>query len=141
MEEQQKQKFSQVREQSQSLKSHVTSQSVELHQILVKKEQRILGEIKEDEEKILSQMEKNLQDIQENVYSIEEELSNLQGRMDQTDIVLFLKVRGYVSILFNETAVTTLAAIYLRKCNFYQFLYFSNIPHTNPLCYLIIHTR
>ncbi|XP_055521330.1 nuclear factor 7, brain-like [Leucoraja erinacea] len=91
MEEQQKQKISQVREQSQSLKSHVTSQFVELHQILVKKEQRILGEIKEDEEKILSQMEKNLQDIQENLNSIEEELSNLQGRMDQTDIVLFLK--------------------------------------------------
>ncbi|XP_032872967.1 nuclear factor 7, brain-like [Amblyraja radiata] len=141
MEEQQKQNISQVREQSQSLKSHVTSQFAELHQILVKKEQRILGEIKEDEEKILSQMEKNLQAIQENLNSIEEELSNLQGRMDQTDIVLFLKVRGYVSILFNETAVTTLAAIYLRKCHFYQFLYFSNIPHTNPLCYLIIHTR
>ncbi|XP_032891433.1 nuclear factor 7, brain-like [Amblyraja radiata] len=91
MEEQQKQKISQVREQSQSLKSHVTSQFAELHQILVKKEQRILGEIKEDEEKILSQMEKNLQDIQENLNSIEEELSNLQGRMEQTDIVLFLK--------------------------------------------------
>ncbi|XP_032891402.1 zinc-binding protein A33-like [Amblyraja radiata] len=91
MEEQQKQKISQVREQSQSLKSHVTSQFVELHQILVKKEQRILGEIKEDEEKILSQMEKNLQDIQENLNFIEEELSNLQGRMEQTDIVLFLK--------------------------------------------------
>ncbi|XP_032891456.1 nuclear factor 7, brain-like [Amblyraja radiata] len=103
MKEQQKQKISQSpgetllcgisdREQSQSLKSHVTSQFVELHQILVKKEQRILGEIKEDEEKILSQMEKNLQDIQENLNSIEEELSNLQGRMDQTDIVLFLKM-------------------------------------------------
>ncbi|XP_032903362.1 nuclear factor 7, brain-like [Amblyraja radiata] len=91
MEEQQKQKISQVREQSQSLKSHVTSQFAELHQILVKKEQRILGEIKEDEEKILSPMEKNLQDIQENLNSIEEELSKLQGRMEQTDIVSFLK--------------------------------------------------
>ncbi|XP_032903262.1 nuclear factor 7, brain-like [Amblyraja radiata] len=91
MEEQQKQKISQVREQSQSLKSHVTSQFAELHQILVKKEQRILGEIKEDEEKILSPMEKNLQDIQENLNSIEEELSTQQGRMEQTDIVLFLK--------------------------------------------------
>ncbi|XP_032903291.1 nuclear factor 7, ovary-like [Amblyraja radiata] len=91
MEEQQKQKISQVREQSQSLKSHVTSQFAELHQILVKKEQRILGEIKEDEEKILSPMEKNLQDIQENLNTIEEELSKLQGRMEQTDIVLFLK--------------------------------------------------
>ncbi|XP_032903374.1 nuclear factor 7, ovary-like [Amblyraja radiata] len=91
MEEQQKQKITQVREQSQSLKSRVTSQFAELHQILVKKEQRILGEIKEDEEKILSPMEKNLQDIQENLNSIEEKLSNLKGRMKQTDIVLFLK--------------------------------------------------
>ncbi|XP_032903251.1 zinc-binding protein A33-like isoform X2 [Amblyraja radiata] len=91
MEEQQKQKISQVREQSQSLKSHVTSQFAELHQILVKKEQHILGEIKEEEEKILSPMEKNLQDIRENLNTIEEELSNLQGRMEQTDIVLFLK--------------------------------------------------
>ncbi|XP_032903358.1 nuclear factor 7, ovary-like [Amblyraja radiata] len=120
MEEQQKQKISQVRvrpccvaflivlcsfvfwlmhysvawqqlEQSISLKSRVTSQFAELHQILVKKEQRILGEIKEDEEKILSPMEKNLQDIQENLNSIEEKLSNLKGRMEQTDIVLFLK--------------------------------------------------
>ncbi|XP_032903320.1 nuclear factor 7, ovary-like [Amblyraja radiata] len=91
MEEQQKQKISQVREQSQSLKSHVTSQFAELHQILVEKEQRILGEIKEDEEKILSPMEKNLQDIQENLNTIEEELSTLLGRMEQTDIVSFLK--------------------------------------------------
>ncbi|XP_032903371.1 nuclear factor 7, brain-like [Amblyraja radiata] len=91
MEEQQKLKISQVREQSQSLRSHVTSQFDELFRILVEKKQRILRDIKEDEEKILSPMEKNLQDIQENLNSIEEELSKLQGRMEQTDSVLFLK--------------------------------------------------
>ncbi|XP_055521970.1 nuclear factor 7, brain-like [Leucoraja erinacea] len=91
MEEQQKQKISQVRVQSQSLKSQVTSQLAELNQLLKKKGKRLLREIKEDAEKILSPMEKNLQDIQDNLNTIEEELSKLRRRMEQTDIVLFLK--------------------------------------------------
>ncbi|XP_032903570.1 zinc-binding protein A33-like isoform X3 [Amblyraja radiata] len=90
-EQEQKDSISGVREESRNLQSQITSQFAELHQILTEKEQRLLGDVREEEKKIVKTMEKNLQKIQENIYSIQKELSKLQGQIDHKDGVIFLK--------------------------------------------------
>ncbi|XP_078271784.1 zinc-binding protein A33-like [Rhinoraja longicauda] len=79
------------KEQSHNLQSQITSQFVELHQILTEKEQRVLTDIQEEEKKILNTMEKHLQVIQENLNSIENEVKSLQEQLDLKDNVSFLK--------------------------------------------------
>ncbi|XP_072921544.1 nuclear factor 7, brain-like isoform X1 [Hemitrygon akajei] len=90
MEQQQKEKISGVREQSQSVQSHITSQFDELRRIITEKEQRALRDLREEEERILNPMEKNLQEIQENLNAIYKEISKLQEQMDQQDNIIFL---------------------------------------------------
>ncbi|XP_078251191.1 zinc-binding protein A33-like [Rhinoraja longicauda] len=90
-EEEQKESFSEVQEESHKLQSQITSQFAELHQILTEKEQCLLGEIREEEKTIVKTMQKNLQEIQENLKSIQEELSKLQEQIDHKDGVIFLK--------------------------------------------------
>ncbi|XP_078251467.1 E3 ubiquitin-protein ligase TRIM17-like [Rhinoraja longicauda] len=85
MEQRQEESISGVQEESHKLQSQITSQFAELHQILAEKEQRLLGEIREEEKKIVQTMEKNLQKIQENLKSIQEELSKLQEQIDHKD--------------------------------------------------------
>ncbi|XP_078422536.1 nuclear factor 7, brain-like [Cetorhinus maximus] len=83
-------KFAEVRKQSSSLQTHITSEFREMHQILTEKEQRLLRDLRREEEGILDTMEKNLREIQGNLNSIEEELSKMQKQMEQ-DGVKFLK--------------------------------------------------
>ncbi|XP_072892985.1 zinc-binding protein A33-like [Hemitrygon akajei] len=90
MEQQQKEKISGFREQSQSIQSHITSQFDELRRIITEKEQRALRDLREEEERILNQMEKNLQEIQANLNAIYKEISKLQEQMDQQDNIIFL---------------------------------------------------
>ncbi|XP_078271836.1 zinc-binding protein A33-like [Rhinoraja longicauda] len=92
IEQQQLRKISKVREESHSLQSHVISQFVELHQIITEKEKYFLKDIREDEQRILNLMEKNLREIQENLNSIQEKLLRLQELMEQKDSVIFLKL-------------------------------------------------
>ncbi|XP_072894353.1 nuclear factor 7, brain-like [Hemitrygon akajei] len=90
-EQQQKEKISGVRKQSHSVQSHVTSQFAELRQIITEKEQSLLRDLREEEERILNPMEKNLLKIQENIRIIQEEITKLKEQMDQKDSVMFLK--------------------------------------------------
>ncbi|XP_078073452.1 zinc-binding protein A33-like [Mustelus asterias] len=87
----QKRKISEVREQSSSLQTHITSEFTKMHQILTEKEQRLLRDLREEEETILKPMEKNLREIQENLNSIEGKLSKIQKQMEQKDELIFLK--------------------------------------------------
>ncbi|GCC20050.1 hypothetical protein chiPu_0021249, partial [Chiloscyllium punctatum] len=87
----QKRKISEVREQASSLQTHITSEFTKMHQILTEKEQRLLRDLREEEERIVETMEKNLGEIQENLNSIEEKLSKLQKRMEQKDDLIFLR--------------------------------------------------
>ncbi|XP_060707186.1 uncharacterized protein LOC132832955 [Hemiscyllium ocellatum] len=87
----QKRKISEVREQASSLQTHITSEFTKMHQILTEKEQRLLRDLREEEERIVEPMEKNLREIQENLNSIEEKLSKLQKQMEQKDELMFLK--------------------------------------------------
>ncbi|XP_072891154.1 zinc-binding protein A33-like [Hemitrygon akajei] len=90
MERQQKEKISGVREQSHSVQSHITSQFAELRRIISEKEQHTLRDLREEEERILNPMEKNLREIQENLNSIYEEITKLQEQMEQQENVMFL---------------------------------------------------
>ncbi|XP_072891085.1 zinc-binding protein A33-like isoform X3 [Hemitrygon akajei] len=90
MEWEQKEKISGVREQSHSVQSHITSQFAELRRIISEKEQHTLRDLREEEERILNPMEKNLREIQENLNSIYEEITKLQEQMEQQENVMFL---------------------------------------------------
>ncbi|GCB75946.1 hypothetical protein scyTo_0018283 [Scyliorhinus torazame] len=87
----QKRKISEVRKQSSSLQTYITSEFSKMHQILTEKEQRLLRDLRKEEERILEPMEKNLREIQENLNSMEENLSKLQKQMKQKDELIFLK--------------------------------------------------
>ncbi|XP_051899481.1 zinc-binding protein A33-like [Pristis pectinata] len=91
MEQQQKQKISGIRDQSRSLESHISSEFTKIHQSLTEKEQRLIGDIRKREERVLDPMKRNLLEIQKNLTSIEEEISMLQKQMEQKDGVIFLK--------------------------------------------------
>ncbi|XP_067865744.1 nuclear factor 7, brain-like [Heterodontus francisci] len=84
-------KISEVKKQSSSLQTHITSEFAKMHQILTEKEQRLIRDLREQEERILDTMEKNLREIQKNLNSVEEELSKLQKQMEQQDGLIFLK--------------------------------------------------
>eukprot|EP00061_Rhincodon_typus_P004999 g23928.t1 len=62
-----------------------------MHQILAEKEQCLLRDLREEEERILEPMEKNLRKIQEKLNSIEEELSNLQKQIEEEDNARFVR--------------------------------------------------
>ncbi|XP_072913747.1 zinc-binding protein A33-like isoform X1 [Hemitrygon akajei] len=94
-EQQQKEKISGVREQSNSVQTHITSQFAELHQIITEKEQSLLRDLRNEEERILNPMEKNLREIQENIRLIQEEITKLKEQMDQKDSVIFLKEEAH----------------------------------------------
>uniref|UniRef100_UPI00398E7FA5 zinc-binding protein A33-like n=1 Tax=Pristiophorus japonicus TaxID=55135 RepID=UPI00398E7FA5 len=88
---QQKQKIFKIKEQSSSLQTHITSEFTKMHQILTEKEQRLIRDLGEQEERILETMEENLRQIQENLNSIQEKLVKLQKQMEQKDGLIFLK--------------------------------------------------
>ncbi|GCC20774.1 zinc-binding protein A33-like isoform X1 [Chiloscyllium punctatum] len=91
MELTQKRKISEMREQASSLQTHITSEFTKMHQILTEKEQRLLRDLRAEEERVVESMEKNLREIQENLNSIEENLSIVQKQMEQKDELIFLK--------------------------------------------------
>ncbi|XP_062903467.1 zinc-binding protein A33-like [Mobula hypostoma] len=91
MAEQQKEKISGIRVQSQSVQAHVRSLFADLRQMLFEREQRLLRELRADEQRILNPMEQNLRDIEENLSSLQRQLTMLQERIDQQDNAAFLK--------------------------------------------------
>ncbi|GCC39427.1 hypothetical protein chiPu_0022773 [Chiloscyllium punctatum] len=91
MEQQQKQKISQIQEESRNLQTYITSEFAQMHQMLTEKEQSLLRDLRKQEENILKPMEEHLQEIQENLKSIQDKLSKLEKQLEQTDGVIFLK--------------------------------------------------
>ncbi|XP_072891139.1 zinc-binding protein A33-like [Hemitrygon akajei] len=91
LEQQQTEKISDIRKQSHILQSHITSLFAELRQILTEKEQRLLRDLRDEEERLLNTMEKNLRQIQENLDSVQAEQSYVKGWIDQEDSMILLK--------------------------------------------------
>ncbi|GCC21512.1 hypothetical protein chiPu_0019984 [Chiloscyllium punctatum] len=116
----QKRKISEVREQASSLQTHITSEFTKMHQILTEKEQRLLRDLREEEERVVEPMEKNLREIQENLNSIEEKLSILQKQMEQKDELIFLKGRvimGLFSGLKGQELRLSFTRVYLQEAH------------------------
>ncbi|XP_072406073.1 nuclear factor 7, ovary-like [Chiloscyllium punctatum] len=90
MEREQKQKISQIQEESSSLQTHIKSEFTKMHQMLTEKEQSLLRDLREQEQNILKAMEQNLCEIQKNLNSFQQKLSNLEKQLEQTDGVIFL---------------------------------------------------
>ncbi|XP_072405989.1 zinc-binding protein A33-like [Chiloscyllium punctatum] len=95
MEQQQKQKISQIREESSRVQTDIKSEFVKMHQMLTEKEQSLLRDIREQEENILKTMEQKLCEIQENLNSLQQKLSKLEKQLEQKDGVIFLKEEAY----------------------------------------------
>ncbi|XP_038671021.1 E3 ubiquitin-protein ligase TRIM69-like isoform X2 [Scyliorhinus canicula] len=77
-----------------------------MHQILTEKEQRLLRDLREEEERILETMEKNLRVIQENLNSIEEKFSKLQKQMEQKNELIFLKEAAHQKRRLSDDTLT-----------------------------------
>ncbi|XP_060706780.1 zinc-binding protein A33-like isoform X2 [Hemiscyllium ocellatum] len=107
----QKRKISEVRKQASSLRTRITSEFTKMHQIVTEKEQRLLRDLREEEERIVEPMEKNLREIQEKLNSIEVELSKLQEQMEQKDALMFLKEENYQSTRCSDDHVTFSEAV------------------------------
>ncbi|XP_060706381.1 zinc-binding protein A33-like isoform X1 [Hemiscyllium ocellatum] len=107
----QKRKISEVREQAGSLQTHITSEFTKMHQILTEKEQRLLRDLREEEERIVERMKKNLGEIQENLNSVEENLLKLQRHMEQKDEQTFLKEEACWDTRINEENQTLSIAV------------------------------
>ncbi|XP_078392172.1 zinc-binding protein A33-like [Cetorhinus maximus] len=80
-----------VKDQGSDLLSHIISEFEEIRQILNRKENELIQDLKEREESILQTIDKNLQQIQCDLDSIHQELSDLQRRLDEKDQLTFLK--------------------------------------------------
>ncbi|XP_042201779.1 nuclear factor 7, brain-like [Callorhinchus milii] len=91
-EAQQREKISQVKEQVQSLQTHVMAEFAKMHQSLTDREQRVMCDLKQREEEVLLRMETNLREIQCKLDSVEQELSELQTQMGK-DALTFLQVK------------------------------------------------
>ncbi|GCC42379.1 hypothetical protein chiPu_0026092, partial [Chiloscyllium punctatum] len=81
-------------EQATCLQAHILSQFAEMHRLLTEKEQRLLRELRREEERLLDTMGRNLREIQENLNSIQKEIAEMQQQLEQQDEVTFLKVEA-----------------------------------------------
>ncbi|XP_059813490.1 zinc-binding protein A33-like [Hypanus sabinus] len=88
---QQRQKISEVREQSSSLQSHIKFEFTRMHRFLNEREEQLSRDLREAEGRILEEMEQNLQQIQDALDAIEHVLGELQSQMNQQDIMALLK--------------------------------------------------
>ncbi|XP_042202332.1 zinc-binding protein A33-like [Callorhinchus milii] len=67
----QKEKISQLKEQVNSLQTHVTGEFAKLHQSLTDREQRVMRDLRQREEEILKRMEANLRDSVQIKFSLD----------------------------------------------------------------------
>ncbi|XP_042200812.1 zinc-binding protein A33-like isoform X2 [Callorhinchus milii] len=86
----QKEKISQVKEQTDSLENHIMAEFAKMHQSLTDREQRVIRELRQREEEVLHRMEKNLVEIRGKLVSVQQKLSELQKQMEK-DAVTFLQ--------------------------------------------------
>ncbi|XP_042202590.1 zinc-binding protein A33-like, partial [Callorhinchus milii] len=82
----QKEKISQVKEQVNSLQTHVTAEFAKMHQSLTDREQRVMGDLRQREGEILKRMEANLREIQCKLDSVEQQLSELTTHLGKDDL-------------------------------------------------------
>ncbi|XP_062904021.1 zinc-binding protein A33-like isoform X2 [Mobula hypostoma] len=137
MERQQIQKIREIRVQSRSLQDYVTSEFDSMHQFLNEKEQEYIGNLREQEKTIRDTMEETLRKIQDNLHSIQEEISDLQKRMREKSGALFLKKEiHYMNRNSKDHEVLPVVdgALSIRKFGFTFFLAWKEMfDNINPV--------
>ncbi|XP_051899452.1 zinc-binding protein A33-like [Pristis pectinata] len=99
---QQKQKMSEVQEQSHSLQSHIRFEFARMYRFLNEKEQQLSHDLRDMEGQILGEMEENLQRIQDTLDSIERLLGQLQTHINQQDVMALLKEESIWNRRFSD---------------------------------------
>ncbi|XP_032898973.1 nuclear factor 7, brain-like [Amblyraja radiata] len=79
---QQKENISKIKEQCGSLHTLITGEFAAMHQFLTEREQRLLGELREQRRTILGAMQRNLQALDNDLQSIERQLAELKGQVE-----------------------------------------------------------
>ncbi|XP_062992985.1 zinc-binding protein A33-like [Elgaria multicarinata webbii] len=92
LQEQRLQKVPEIAAQRLRLEHHLSTQFIELHQWLQEKEAAMRREIRREEELLLSELERNQRNGQEQIRMAEEQAAKIQARLqEQQDPEIFLK--------------------------------------------------
>ncbi|XP_007892095.1 zinc-binding protein A33-like [Callorhinchus milii] len=87
----QREKISQVKEQVNSLQTHVTAEFAKMHQSLTDREQRVMRDLRQLEDEILQRMESNLREIQCKLDSVQQEVKELQTHIEKDSLTFLLE--------------------------------------------------
>ncbi|KAH0626322.1 hypothetical protein JD844_001245 [Phrynosoma platyrhinos] len=100
LQEQSAQKVPEITAQRLRLEQHLSAQFIELHQWLQEKETAMKRAIQHAEELLLSELERNQRNGQEQIGMAEEQMAKIQARLEeQQDPEIFLKVSTSISLL------------------------------------------
>ncbi|XP_055487299.1 nuclear factor 7, ovary-like [Leucoraja erinacea] len=86
-----KESFSEIGEKATNLQGLISSEFAKMHSFLERKEDSLIQELKGHEENISETMEKNFEEIQESLDSVQLKLSKLHSTMDRREILNFLE--------------------------------------------------
>ncbi|XP_043942833.1 zinc-binding protein A33-like [Protopterus annectens] len=107
-----------------SLEQHITSEFAKLHQLLQDKEQNLIQQLKEEAAGILGKMEENLSDIKCRCSIIQDQLSDIQLKMQLDDPLNFLMVfRDTKEIYIKPQTEDVLPDIVFANCDVSREMY------------------
>ncbi|XP_043942121.1 zinc-binding protein A33-like [Protopterus annectens] len=90
LQKEQEQKVSSIKEQALSLEQHIRSEFNKLHMFLQDKEHQLIQQLKGEEAGILTELEINVKKIEEKSAIVHQEISDIQLKMQEKDLVLCL---------------------------------------------------
>ncbi|XP_078422709.1 zinc-binding protein A33-like isoform X2 [Cetorhinus maximus] len=87
----QQEKITEIKDQSNKLQSHITTEFSKMRSVLDEKQQNLFIDLTKQEGDVLSRMEANLRKIQDNLNRTQQMLSNVQKRLEHQDVYTMLK--------------------------------------------------
>ncbi|XP_078271744.1 nuclear factor 7, brain-like [Rhinoraja longicauda] len=92
-EDKQQEKISEIKDQSNKLQSHITTEFTKLRSVLDEKQKGLFNDLLSQESDVLLKMEMNLRRIQDNLTLTQQTLSNVQKRLEHQDVYTLLKIQ------------------------------------------------
>ncbi|XP_048472620.1 zinc-binding protein A33-like [Rhincodon typus] len=87
----QQEKITEIKDQSNKLQNHITTEFSKMRSVLDEKQQNLFSDLTTQENDVLTRMESNLRKIQDNLNRTQQMLSNVQKRLDYQDVYAMLK--------------------------------------------------
>ncbi|XP_051899455.1 zinc-binding protein A33-like [Pristis pectinata] len=87
----QQEKITEIKDQSNKLQNHITSEFSKIRTVLDEKQQSLFSDLTAQENDVLTRMETNLRKIQDNLNRTQQMLSNVQKRLENQDVYAMLK--------------------------------------------------